>query len=77
MWWADFATFIEGIGCTKIMGVHPNCIGVTKDAFGLLGITMGFAHGIEYNETGLYTLQWPTINLVCSEFRRYGGNTLK
>ena len=45
------------MGCTEIMVVHPNCIGVTKDAFGLLGITMGFAHGIEYNETGLYTLQ--------------------
>ena len=57
--------------------MHPYCIGVTKDAFGLLGITMGFAHGIEYNETGLYTLQWPTINLVRSEFRRFGGNTLK
>ena len=52
-----FAIFIEWMGCTEIMVVHPNCIGVTKDAFGLLGITMGFAHGIEYNETGLYTLQ--------------------
>ena len=34
-----------------------NCIDSNKDAFGLLGITIGFAHGIEYNETGLYTLQ--------------------
>ena len=52
-----FAIFREWIGCTKIIGVHPNCIGVTKDAFGLLGIIMGFAHGIGYNEAGLYTLQ--------------------
>ena len=35
-----------------------------NDAYGLLGIAMRLAHGIEYNETGLYTLHWPTINLV-------------